>query len=147
MEMHSFCQKGKRKAVKFAYKIMGLLIWLAGVLLFVRAMAAGSWTMDFAKTVTMIGFAVAACMSIFSFLYGAQPGHYVRFVMIMLFSLLCLLTYLNEVGVVHGGAYRGMIFSVVIVMVLISNACRRKFREEYRRNGRVDYFEIYFKSQ
>lgn len=131
--------------MKQAYKFLGLLIWTAGVLLFIQAMTAGSWAFDGVKAITMLGFAVAAFMSIFSFLYGAQPGHYIRFVMIVLFSILCSLTYLNEKRLFHGGDYRLTMLAVVAVMVIISNGVRKNFQDEFRRSGRVDYFEEYFK--
>lgn len=131
--------------MKTFYKSLGILIWAIGIALFALAMRIGGiWDQQILQLVTILFMGIAGIFVIFSFLYGAQPGHYVRFVMITLFSILCLLMFLNETKVFTGTWYRLVIIVDAGIMMLISHKFKQKFLEEYKSKGKVDYFEVYF---
>ena len=130
--------------MKSIYLFAGVTVWMVGVIFFTHAMYVGPWHTDGLKLVTMGAFAVAAFVAIFSFLYGAQPGHYIRFVMICLLAFLCFLTDLNERQLFSGGEYRAALLAVVVAMIVLSSAWKKRFHEEYRQHGRVNYFDKYF---
>lgn len=130
--------------IKFLYKLAGCVIWGLGCVAFVRGLQLGHWHDDGLKAITIGGFLVVSFFSIFSFLYGAQAGHVVRFVLLVLSALLGVMVYVNELKLITGPAYQALFYALAGTIVVIALKVRARFHDEYRREGKVDYFERYF---
>jgi len=96
------------------------------------------------KLATEAGFAVMGGMTIFSFLYGAQPGHIVRYITILLFMTMSILILLNGYDYFYGPWYRLCFTSVFVSIVVVSTKFRKIFMNEYNKYGQVNYFDKYF---
>lgn len=85
--------------------------------------------------------------TIYSFLWGAQRGHWVRFVSILIFFFYSAVSYYGAVGNLKGEDIKTYIVGMMLVPVLaliLSRKYKASFFEEYRDKGKQDYFDIYF---
>jgi hypothetical protein len=130
--------------IRFAYKFGMIAIWAAGSLCFL--MAARIIIMSEANPITLLtaaGLAICCYMTLFSFLWGAQPGHWVRAASILLFTALSALIYTAH------SAYEvplrlPSILMAGVALIALNLYFRPKFAVEYSRRGRCDYFDEYF---
>ena len=132
-------------ALKYIYMTSGMLIWAFGCAAFIIGMRNANWNYDGLWIMTVMGFLVVTFFSIYSFLYGAQPGHIIRFLFIVLSALFGFLTCINNFGYFTGVSYQLTLYTIAGTMVWISMKYRGQFIKEYKEKGRTDYFEIYFK--
>lgn len=130
--------------MKIAYISIAVLLWLAGLLMFVAAMGDDAWNLDDAKIVTCLGMLGVASVTLFSFFWGAQRGHIVRFLGICLFFALCLLIYSNVYLGLSGPKFLALIFIPMLCGIYLLEKFRAEFLEQYKRNGVTNYFNLYF---
>lgn len=130
--------------VKFIYKAAGYIIWGIGCIAFIKGLLIGHWNDYALKMTTIAGFLVVSFFSIFSFLYGAQAGHVVRFVLLILSALMGVMVYVNELKIITGPVYRMLFYALAGTIVLIAIKVRGSFHNEYLEKGKVNYFDKYF---
>lgn len=131
------------------YKSAGIFIWLVSTVMAIYSLILpgiipeGNFRIGLWFIVPF--FSVAA---IYSFLRGAQRGHWVRFAFILVFFMYSSISYFGAIGVLGEDKISlyiiGMMF-VPLVGLLLTKKYRKQIFDEHRNSGKKDYFDIYLK--
>ena len=132
------------------YRIGICVIWVAGVVMFVRTwpyLVSGPDSADITQQmfdfIALAAGVVGSSFTIFSFLAGAQPGHWVRAAFVVLVTIMLGLLYLGERAHNHGVSMP-LMFIAAGLSIYLSRQYRSQFFEQFRRQGKTNYFQIYF---
>jgi hypothetical protein len=124
--------------------MIGILIWLVG-LAFAVLVSSNSNVIGFNNPNSLIiVFCLFSFISIFSFLAGAQRGHWVRFVTVFLVSMFFINSYLGNMSIITNGLFFVNLCTIDVLLFGVNILFAKKFRSEYKAYGIVDYFDRYF---
>lgn len=133
--------------MKNVYRLSGIAIWLIGVIFAICAVRCYINSGHQNAYPLAVAFAIFSFASIFSFIYGAQRGHWVRYLTIILTSMFFTVAYLKNANIVATKSFFLLLFAVMIPLVVINLMFGKKFRNEFNAHGIVDYFDVYFVSK
>lgn len=129
---------------KNIYKMSGVLLWFIG-LVFAVLVTNNSNVIGFNNPNSLIiVFCLFSFISIFSFLAGAQRGHWVRFVTVFLVSMFFINSYLGNMSIIANGLFFINLCIIDILLFGVNILFAKKFRREYKMYGIVNYFDKYF---
>jgi hypothetical protein len=122
-------------------KSLTLAIWLAGVMFFCVGLYYRQWTLKFMEFVTFVGGFVWAGMGLFSYYWGHQKGHPVRFYSIVLFTIFSLGFFLNSIRFINGIWYIIIPLGVAGITVFINSKYKNQFWDDFRSGNKRDHFK------
>lgn len=122
-------------------KSLTLVIWLVGVIFFGLGLYYRQWTLRFMEFVTFAGGVLWAGMGLFSYYWGHQKGHPIRFYSIVLFSIFSFGFFLNSIRVWHGIWYIIFPLSTAGITVFINLKHKDQFWRDFHSGIKRDHFK------
>lgn len=98
-----------------------------------------------AAVAILAGLATMSFFAYYSFFDGAQPGHIVRAINIWLCALWNWLTYADYAANSHANlTWSSGVWLFGCLVIFINLRLRPVLAAQFRDNGRVNYFDVYF---
>ena len=143
--------KARPNPFRIAYQLAITAIWIMGVFLSILAVLeiidSSHGHDQITPSIFSIIFALLAIFTIFSFLKGAQPGHWVRAISIILYTgyTYCMkMAYGDELRM-ERWSHIGWVF--MITLIVINAIWARRFKEMFAIYGYKNFFSEYFPNQ
>lgn len=121
-------------------KSLTLVIWLTGVVLFALGFYWRHWAVRQLAIPTLIGGSAWAGLGLFSYYWGHQKGHPVRFYAIVLFCLFSLQFFLNSISVLNGLWYAFIPLLIAGVTISIVSKYKKQFWDDFHAGIKRDHF-------